>query len=84
MGLLFKVRIAETPERLENLPGAASFQGKRKTEFDEARYGHFILAKTWNSIWGWQVVILCKGMVGLFFGANHIYAESDARNLLSF
>ena len=83
MGLLFKVRIAETPERLEDLPRAASFQGKRKTEFDEARYGPFILANRWNSIWGWQVVILCKGMIGLFFGANHSCAGSDGRNLLS-
>ena len=62
MGLLFKVRMPRAPERRKNLPGAASFQGKRKTEFDEARYGHFILANPWNSIWGWQVVILCKGL----------------------
>ena len=55
MGLLFKVRIAETPERLENLPGAASFQGKRKTEFDEARHGHFILANATGAIGGWLV-----------------------------
>jgi len=43
MGLLFKVRITQMPARRKDLPGAASFRGNKKTEFDEARHGHFIL-----------------------------------------
>jgi len=60
MGLLFKVRVAETHERLEDLPGAASFQGKRKTEFDEARCGNFILPNARGAISVYQVVNLWR------------------------
>lgn len=75
MGLFFKVRVPQPRQRRENLPRTASFRGNKKTEFDEARHGHFILANLRTSIWGWQVVILCKGMAGLFFGANHFCDE---------
>jgi hypothetical protein len=41
LGLHFKVRRVQMPARRQNLPEAASRWGKRKTEFDEARYGPF-------------------------------------------
>lgn len=75
MGLFFKVRVPQPRQRRENLPRTASFRGNKKTEFDEARHGNFILAKTWTSIWGRYVVILCKGMIRLFFGADHFCVE---------